>query len=213
MHSARQRGTSVEIKQAKFVRSVVKPPVQGLAPLPEIALVGRSNVGKSSLINSLCNQSKLARVSATPGKTRMVNYFAINEAFYLVDLPGYGYAQVSQKEKQAWGQMVEGYLSTAQALKHLFLLLDVRREPSVEDQQMAYWLQHYDIPCTILATKCDKLSRSARHLAARELSTKVGMTFQTPTILYSTTERLGRKELLQRIGDVLAGTAKEYEET
>lgn len=202
----------MEIKQAKFERSAVDAPAKGLKPLPEIALVGRSNVGKSSLINSLCNQSKLARVSATPGKTRMVNYFLINEAFYLVDLPGYGYAQVSRKEKEAWGAMVEGYLGRSTALKHLFLLLDIRREPSAEDRQMAYWLQHYGIPCTLVATKCDKLSRSARNLAARQLSTKVGMTFQTPTIQYSTTERLGRKELLQRLGDVLEDKASEYDE-
>jgi len=174
--------------------------------------VGRSNVGKSSLINCLCLQNKLAKVSATPGKTRLVNYFSINDSFYLVDLPGYGFAQVSRQEKASWGAMIEGYLSHSDQLKHLFLLLDVRREPSQDDMQMAYWLQHYGIPCTIIATKADKLSRSAGVQAARQLSNKVGMTFQTETILFSSSSKQGRKEVLTRMGDILADRVKFYTE-
>lgn len=174
-----------------------------LPPKPEIALVGRSNVGKSSLINALCRQGKLARVSASPGKTRQVNFFEINEAFYLVDLPGYGFAKVSQQEQTRWAGMIEGYLSRSKSLRHLLFLMDIRHDPSQGDIQMAYWLQHYQIPCTIVATKADKLTRSQRKLKADKLSDAVGMTFRTPTVVFSAQEKLGIRELEQRIGEIL----------
>ncbi len=201
----------MEIKKAEFIRSFTGH-VSGIQRLPEIALVGRSNVGKSSLINCLCQRRQLAKVSGTPGKTRLVNYFLINDAFYLVDLPGYGFANVSRQEQGSWAQMMEQYLSGSEYLKHLLLLLDIRREPSDDDKQMAYWLQHYGIPCTIVATKADKLSKSAARTAASKLSTKVGMTFQTETVLFSSSTKQGRPELLKRIGAVLNGTALEYQE-
>jgi GTP-binding protein len=178
-----------------------------MPPKPEIALVGRSNVGKSSLINALCHQGNLARVSAAPGKTRQVNFFEIYDQFYLVDLPGYGYAKVSKAEQDRWAHMIEGYLTRTKQLNHLFFLMDIRHEPSQGDQQMAYWLQHYDIPCTIVATKADKLTRSQRKLMADKLSDAVGMTFKTPVIVFSATEKLGIKELEVRIGEILRGEA------
>ena len=169
--------------------------------------MGRSNVGKSSLINALCHQSKLARVSASPGKTRQVNFFEINDEFYLVDLPGYGYAKVSQQEQKRWAGMIEGYLSGSDNLKHLLFLMDIRHDPSQGDIQMAYWLQHYAIPCTIIATKADKITRSQRKLKADKLSDAVGMTFRTPTIVFSSEEKVGIHELEQRIGAILRGEA------
>jgi GTP-binding protein len=181
----------------------VTPEQITLPAKPEIALVGRSNVGKSSLINALCRQNKLARISASPGKTRMVNFFEINDAFYLVDLPGYGYAKVSQREQAGWGKMIENYLSRSKQLKHLLFLMDIRHEPSQGDKQMAYWLEHYRIPCTIVATKADKVTRSQRKLNADKLSDAVGMTFRTPTIVFSVQEKLGIEALEKRIGQIL----------
>jgi len=188
-----------EIKKAEFVTSVADPTKAKVPALPEIALVGRSNVGKSSLINALCRNSRLARVSSTPGKTRLVNYFRVNEAFYFVDLPGYGYAKISRAEQASWGPMIEAYLTGAKNLKALFLLMDIRREPSQDDLQMAYYLQHYAIPCVIVATKADQLPRSQRKIAAGKLSDALGMTFRTPTVLFSTKEPRYRDDLLETV--------------
>ncbi|MGI6316925.1 MAG: ribosome biogenesis GTP-binding protein YihA/YsxC [Christensenellales bacterium] len=195
------------VKKAVFEASAADPAqMKTRLALPQIALVGRSNVGKSSLINTLCRQNKLARVSSTPGKTRLVNYFLVNDAFYLVDLPGYGFANVSRKEQGKWEAMVESYLGGDPGPDALLLLLDVRREPSAEDKQMAYWLQHYGIPCIIVATKADKLSGSAARTAARGLSDKVGMTFPTPTVLFSTRMPEPSREAL---GAALEGILKD----
>ena len=171
--------------------------------LPEIALVGRSNVGKSSLINNLCRKKGLARVSGTPGKTREVNYFLLNDSFYLVDLPGYGFANVSQGEKQRWGTMIESYFATSPHLKLVLFLQDIRREPNEDDLQMAYWIEHNQLKYRIIATKADKLSRSARAQASRSLSDRLQMTFQSQAICYSVTESLGREDLIKAIGEAL----------
>jgi len=194
----------MEIKKAQFITSAASMAQIHLPPKPEIALVGRSNVGKSSLINTLCRQKSLAKVSATPGKTRLINFFEINDAFYLVDLPGYGFAAASKKEQHSWGDMIEGYLSGSPNLKHLLLLLDIRRTPSEDDIRMAYYLQHYRIPCTIIATKVDKVSRSQRKLTADTFSDALKMTFRTPTLLFSSEEKLGVKDLETRLGEVLS---------
>jgi len=194
----------MDIRSAQFVKSNADGiNRKGLAPLPEIALVGRSNVGKSSLINTLCMRRQLARVSGTPGKTRLVNYFLINDSFYLVDLPGYGYASVSRDEQAKWAQMVEGYLSGSEFLRHILLLVDIRHAPSQADQQMAYWIQHYDIPCTIVATKGDKIAKSKRKPLAAGLSDGLNMTFRTPTIVFSSLNGEGKAELCSRIGEIL----------
>ena len=133
----------------------------------------------------------------------MINFFEINDAFYLVDLPGYGYANVSQTEQASWGKMIESYLSRSKQLKHLLFLLDIRHAPSQGDKQMAYWLEHYRIPCTIVATKSDKVTRSQRKLNADKLSDAVGMTFRTPTIVFSVQDKIGVYELEKRIGQIL----------
>lgn len=194
----------IEIKKASFLCSVNDPSAAKIVPRPEIAIIGRSNVGKSTLINTVCHNNHLARVSATPGKTRQVNYFLINESFYLVDLPGYGYAKIARSEQKQWANMIESYLSGSQNLRHLLFLMDLRHEPTEDDKQMAYWLQFYRIPCTIIATKADKLPRSQRKILADKFSDSVGMTFRTPTIVFSSEERLGVNELEKRIGEILS---------
>jgi GTP-binding protein len=129
---------------------------------PEIALVGRSNVGKSSLINRLCNRRNLAKSSSTPGKTRTINYYLVNNQWYMVDLPGYGYAKVSKQERARWGKMIESYLSQRRQLKGVLHILDIRHPPSHDDILMKEWLSHQQIPVLIVATKADKISRGAR---------------------------------------------------
>ncbi|WP_235811159.1 ribosome biogenesis GTP-binding protein YihA/YsxC [Syntrophomonas wolfei] len=130
--------------------------------IPEIALAGRSNVGKSSLINKICNRKNLAKSSSTPGKTRTINYYLINDQWFMVDLPGYGYARVSQKEKARWKKMVEAYIGKREQLRGVIQLLDIRHEPGENDILMKDWLLHLQIPLLIVATKADKLSRGAR---------------------------------------------------
>lgn len=156
----------MRIKSASFLTSMerLKPfPGQGA---PEIAMAGRSNVGKSSLLNRLGGSKKLARVSAEPGKTRLINLYSVNEGqFLLVDLPGYGFARASQAEKARWAGMIEGYLSGSGHLKHVLLLVDIRHEPTGDDCMMVEYLRHYGIPFTVIANKSDKLSRAARNRA------------------------------------------------
>lgn len=150
------------VKKAQFVQSLsaFKPfPGQGL---PEIAMVGKSNVGKSSLINNLTRNGKLARTSSEPGKTRLVNLFLINESFFLVDLPGYGFARASKQEKDKWAGMIEGYLQKSEHLRRVFQLVDIRHAPTQDDQMMVEYLRHYEIPVTVIATKADKLSKAQR---------------------------------------------------
>ena len=150
------------VKKAQFAQSLSAFkafPGQGL---PEIAMAGKSNVGKSSLINNLTRNGKLARTSAEPGKTRLVNLYLINEDFFLVDLPGYGFARASKQEKDKWAGMIEGYLQQSRNLKRVFQLVDIRHAPTQEDQMMVEYLRHYDIPFTVIATKADKLSKAQR---------------------------------------------------
>ena len=149
------------IKSAKIQTSATDPKFYPDDNLPCIALAGRSNVGKSSLINSLLNRKSLASVSGTPGKTRTINFFIINESFYLVDLPGYGYAKLSKYEQESWGKTMELYFSKSKNLKHVFLLLDIRHEPKASDKQMYDYCKYYNIPVDIIATKSDKISRGA----------------------------------------------------
>lgn len=152
----------MEIKSATFVTSLAQyreaPPIT----LPQVAVVGKSNVGKSSLINALCNRRKLCKTSATPGKTRLINVFLINEAFHLVDLPGYGFAKVDKREKERWGAMMDGYFQQSTLLAHVLLLVDIRHEPTQDDIAMAQYFRQMDIPFTVVATKADKISRGAR---------------------------------------------------
>lgn len=190
------------IKKAKFLLSQSefgKFPQQGMQ---EIAMAGKSNVGKSSLINSLTRNSKLARTSSAPGKTRLINYYQINEDFLLVDLPGYGFARAPKSEQQKWSKMIEGFLVGSENLKHVFHLVDIRHEPTQEDQMMTEYLRHYDIPFTVIATKADKLSKAQRSRSIPVICRK--LVVQPWEILtYSSEDLTGREALLEKIESIL----------
>lgn len=152
----------MRITSARFVTSLARlSPFTGQG-LPEIAACGKSNVGKSSLINRIGNNKKLARISSEPGKTRLINVYLFNEAFHLVDLPGYGFARAPISEKEKWAERVEGYLAGSEHLSHILQLVDIRHQPTQEDIMMVNYLRHYNIPFTVLATKADKLSKAQR---------------------------------------------------
>ena len=151
----------MEIKSASFVTSMAAYAAPENA-LPEIAVAGKSNVGKSSLINSLCRRKALAKTSATPGKTRLINLFLLNDSFHLVDLPGYGFAKVDKKEKLRWGEMMEGYFRDTNRLRLTLHLVDIRHEPTQDDIQMNAFLRSTGQPFLVVATKADKISRGAR---------------------------------------------------
>jgi len=149
----------MKIRSSEIVVSAIKKDQYPAEGLPEIALVGRSNVGKSSATNALLNRRNFARTSQTPGKTRTINFYKINEEFYFVDLPGYGYAKVSKSEKDKWGVIMERYLQDRQELCAIFLLVDIRHEPTNDDVTMYEWIKHFGYNCVIIATKADKISR------------------------------------------------------
>ena len=193
------------IKQAAFLTSVGQGSVYPPAACCEIAIVGKSNVGKSSLINSLCNNKKLAKTSQTPGKTRLINFFLINRSFHLVDLPGYGFARASKTEQQGWGELMESYLGSGR-VRHLFLLLDIRHAPTAEDRQMFQWLLYYGVPFTLVATKADKLAKSKRQQAANAAAKALGA--PPYAIPFSTETGDGRDALLTRIGQILQDSEK-----
>ena len=190
------------IKQAEFITSVGSGQ-EYPASLPlEIAIVGKSNVGKSSLINSLTNNNKLARISSQPGKTRLINYFSINKSqFYLVDLPGYGYAKASKVEQGSWAKLIEGYLASGR-VDHLFLLIDIRHEPTELDMQMFRYLLFYNIPYTLIATKSDKIAKSKRKQQANKNAKYLGA--PPYAIPFSSETGEGKEELLERIGQLIS---------
>ena len=188
------------IRKSKFVQSLSafrEFPGQGL---PEIAMVGKSNVGKSSLINCMTNNSKLARTSAEPGKTRLVNLYLINEAFFLVDLPGYGFARAPKQEKDKWAAMIEGYLRGSRHLKRVFQLVDIRHEPSEDDQLMVEYLRHYEIPFTVVATKADKLSKAQRGRNIPAICRKLAVQ-PWEVMVWSSKDGTGKEKLLELIGE------------
>ena len=189
------------LKNAVFVTSVG---TDGRYPEKldaEIAIVGKSNVGKSSLINSLCNNFKLAKTSQQPGKTRLINFFRVNGCFYIVDLPGYGFARTSKEEKRKWGSLIESYLSSGR-VTHIFMLIDIRHAPTEDDRLMFKWILYYGIPFTLIATKADKVAKSKRAQAANAAAKELGAPpFAFPV---SSETGQGRDELLKRIHDVWA---------
>lgn len=150
------------IRRANFITSLDSLRDYPGRGLPEVAMVGKSNVGKSSMINRITNNGKLARISSEPGKTRLINLFNLNDQIILVDLPGYGFAKVSRDEKNRWAGMIEGYLSKSDTLKKVLMLVDMRHQPTADDVTMIEYLRHYEIPFQIIATKADKLSRAER---------------------------------------------------
>ncbi len=163
--------------------------------LPEFAFAGKSNVGKSSLINGLLNRNNYARVGAAPGKTQTVNFYNVNDALYLVDLPGYGYAKVSEEAKAAWGRMVERYLKHSTALKQVFLLIDIRHEPGANDCQMYEWIRSQGFEPVIIATKLDKINRSQLQKQLKLIRETLGADAGTQIIPYSALTKQGREEI------------------
>ncbi len=196
----------MKITSCEFKISAVRRSQYPEDNLPEFMLVGRSNVGKSSFINNLVNNKKMARVSNTPGKTKNLNFFLVNNSFYLVDVPGYGYASVSKKEQRKFGLMIEEYLEKRQNLKRTFMLIDIRHKPSNDDVLMYKFLKYYNIPVTIIATKMDKLPKSklpkAKELAIKTLELKENDTI----ILISNTTKEGRDSVLKELEDLLPET-------
>ena len=162
---------------------------------PEFAFAGKSNVGKSSLINALMNRKSYARTSAQPGKTQTINFYNINDALYYVDLPGYGYAKVSQAEKEKWGKMIERYLHRSRQLRQVFLLVDIRHEPGTNDRQMYEWIVHNGYRPVIIATKLDKINRSQTAKQVKLLSAGLGMRPDDVLIPFSAETKQGREEI------------------
>lgn len=150
----------MKISSAEIVISAVKPNQYPEEDIPEFALAGRSNVGKSSFINKMLNRKSLARISSKPGKTQTLNFYLINEKIHFVDVPGYGYAKVSKKEREAWGKMLETYLTSREQLRAVILITDLRHPPTADDVMMYNFLKHYEISCIIIATKADKIPKS-----------------------------------------------------
>ncbi len=166
---------------------------------PEIAFAGKSNVGKSSLINALMNRKSYARISATPGKTQTINFYNINDEMYLVDLPGYGYAKVSRQEKEKWGKMIERYLHGSKQLRAVFLLIDIRHEPSANDKMMYDWVVSQGYNPIIIATKLDKLKRSQVDKHVKMLRQGLKLVPGTRVILFSSVTKQGRDEIWELV--------------
>lgn len=187
------------IRQAEFVISAVGPKQYPDDGLPEIALAGRSNVGKSSLINRMVGRKNLARTSSVPGKTQTLNYYRINGQMYFVDLPGYGYAQVSKAQRAEWGKFIERYLQERRECKLVLLVVDLRHPPSRDDQAMHDWLKHYSVPHAVVATKADKLSRGRWPKHVKSVRETLGMPAAEPVILFSAETGLGKDELWKTV--------------
>ncbi len=166
---------------------------------PEVALAGKSNVGKSSLINGLLNRKSLARTSSQPGKTQTINFYNVNQEVYLVDLPGYGYAKVNQETKAKWGKMIENYLHSSKQLKAVFLLIDIRHEPSANDRDMYEWIVHQGYEPVIIATKLDKIKRSQVQKQLKILREGLKLVPGTKIIPFSAQTRQGREEIWELI--------------
>lgn len=171
-------------------------PAEGI---PEIALAGRSNVGKSSIINTLLNRRNFARTSQTPGKTRTINFYLINNEFYFVDLPGYGYAKIAKSEKEKWGGIMERYLESRQELCSIFLLVDIRHEPTADDKLMYEWIKHFGYNCVVIATKADKISRGQYQKHISIIRKKLQMESSEKVIPISSLKKTGVEELWEEI--------------
>lgn len=171
--------------------------------MPEIAFAGKSNVGKSSLINALMNRKSLARTSSQPGKTQTINFYNINDELYFVDLPGYGYAKVSQQEKEKWGKMIEKYLHRSKVLQAVFLLVDIRHEPSANDKQMYEWIMANGYHPIVIATKLDKINRSQVAKQVKIVKQGLGVDKDTIVIPFSAETKQGREEIYDLIDQLI----------
>ena len=189
----------MNLNNARYELTAVRPDQYPKTGLPEIAFVGRSNVGKSSIINALLNRRGLARKSSTPGKTREINFYNIDDKFYLVDLPGYGYASVSRTKKTSWGEVVDTYLNTRKNLLAIFMLVDIRHDPSEDDIVMHEWIQHQNINKIIVANKADKIPRAQIKLKTQAISEILGFDEKSKCIPFSAESKQGKDEVWKEI--------------
>lgn len=192
------------IKNVEFVISAVSPSQYPADLLPEIVLTGRSNVGKSSFINALLNHSKLAKVSATPGKTRLINFFRINESFYFVDIPGYGYANVSQEMKTKFQKYIETYFETSSKIKLVVQLLDIRHLPTADDLLMISYLKSKNIKILYVFTKADKLSNNQRQKSLKGIFEKLQLAKEETHFIFSSVTKVNRDEILNYLETILS---------
>ncbi len=186
------------IKSTEFIKSAVKPEHYPEVELPEIAFAGRSNVGKSSLINALLNRKRLVKTSSTPGRTQLLNFFKINESFYFVDLPGYGYAKVPIAVRKSWGEMIEKYLTTRKNLIRIVFIIDIRREPGIEELNFIDWLHLHLLNPLIVITKADKLSRGKQLERKKKISKELNIN-QNEIILFSAKSKLGKNKVWEAL--------------
>ncbi len=193
----------MRVTSAEFVGSATGPRHFPKDRRPEIAFVGRSNVGKSSVLNRLLGRRKLARVSKTPGRTQTINFYRINGAFYFVDLPGYGYARVSEQMRRSWAAMVEGYLRGREALRAVVVIVDARHPPTPLDQEMCTWLHAAPIPHLVVLTKVDKVSRGGRRRIRETATAALKMRDPGEIIFFSAVTGEGQRELWQRVAQYL----------
>lgn len=191
------------INKAELEAVAVKPSQYPPEDLAEIAFAGRSNVGKSSLLNLLVNRKKLAYVSSTPGKTRTINFYRINDNFRIVDLPGYGYAKIPKKVSEQWGEMIEGYLKMRPNIIKVIQLVDIRHEPSKQDVQMYSYLKNYDLDGVVVATKADKISKGALQKHIGVIRKKLSMSVEDIVIPVSSLKKQGHDELLSVMEEML----------
>ncbi|MGM7720943.1 ribosome biogenesis GTP-binding protein YihA/YsxC [uncultured Metabacillus sp.] len=194
----------MKVTSSEIVISAVKPDQYPEGDLPEIALAGRSNVGKSSFINKMLARKNLARTSSKPGKTQTLNFYLINEILHFVDVPGYGYAKVSKKEREAWGRMIETYITTRKQLRAVVLLIDVRHPPTNDDVLMYEFLKHYEIPTMIVATKADKIPKSKWQKHVKVIKDTLNMEKSDSFVLFSSETGQGKEEAWKLIGDYIA---------
>ena len=196
------------VKTAEFVTSAVKASQYPEARCPEVAFAGRSNVGKSSLINTLVNRKRLVKTSSTPGRTQLINFFSVNDALSLVDLPGYGYAKVPAAVKRKWGPMIETYLKGRETLKAVVLILDIRRTPGIEEKNFIDWLALYHRAAIIVVTKADKFSASKRKRQRQAIGAALDMDPST-LILFSAKTRLGKADIWSAIDRIVLDECRE----
>ena len=196
----------MKISSVDFVTSAVRRSQYPTDNKPEFLLVGRSNVGKSSFINTLNNRKNLARTSSIPGKTQTLNFYLINKEFYLVDVPGYGFAKVSKKLKNKFGMIIEDYLKMRENLKEVFMLVDFRHKPTEDDVLMYNYLKYYNIPVTIIATKSDKVSRNSYDKNTKIIKDTLNMIDEDNIILFSVVNKTGKKEVHERILEIIDRT-------